>query len=170
MTQVAYNKFGQIEAVIDGKTWVVPADPGNSDYQRILASGVIITPYVPVATKADVDAERDRRLDLGVVYNGKAYQTRDVDIQNITGACLAATLYIVNGGDPNSARWANPNADFQWIATDNTLATMTAAQMIAFGQVAIANVSRLYLKARSIKDSITNGAVINDVQANYLWS
>lgn len=66
-----YNAYGSIVRASDGAS--IPPDPANRDYQAAMAAvaaGDTITAYTPPSPSiAAVDAERDRRLALGVSYD-----------------------------------------------------------------------------------------------------
>lgn len=105
------------------------------------------------ARRASVDAERDRRIAAGFTFNGAMYQARPIpDLQNISGAANAATIAVINGAQEGDFRWADPDDDFEWIASDNTLVKMDAPRTIAFGQAALRWVDVNFKAARELKD------------------
>lgn len=105
------------------------------------------------ARRASVDAERDRRIADGFEFNGAMYQARPIpDLQNISGAANAATIAVINGAQEGDFRWADPDDDFEWIASDNTLVKMDAPTTIAFGQAALRWVDVNFKAARELKD------------------
>jgi hypothetical protein len=101
----------------------------------------------------DVDAERDRRISAGFVFNGVTYQTRAQDRENIAGASTAAVAAIMAGAEPGNLRWHGEDTDFAWIAADNSTVAMDAQTTLAFGQAAMAHKSALIFAARAIKDA-----------------
>jgi hypothetical protein len=118
---------------------------------------------------AMVDAERDRRIDFGFQFEGKWFQADDFSAANINGASTAASIAISQGAQPDDLRWSNPNADFAWIAEDNTLLFMDAQTMIAFGLKAVAARSVIIFKARELKNQIVNGEE-PDIYADASWA
>lgn len=107
----------------------------------------------PPPSAADVDAERDRRISAGFVFAGKLYQSRPEDRENIAGASTAALAAMVNGAQPGDLRWHGGDSDFCWIAADNSLTTMDAQTMFAFGQAAMAHKQAHIFAARAVKDT-----------------
>lgn len=122
------------------------------------------------ALAASVDAERDRRIALGFPYQGKIFQSRPDDFTNLNGASTAAVAAVLNGSQPGDYRWANPDRDFAWIATDNSFVPLDAVGMIALGSAAMANRSRLIFVASAIKARIRAGEAFADVTADALWA
>lgn len=101
-----------------------------------------------------INAERDRRIDGGFVWNGISFQSRPSDRENIMGAAQLAMAYLGAGGDPLSLRWADPEADFVWIAADNKTVPMTAADVCALFQAGVEFKSALTFCARAMKDAV----------------
>lgn len=114
--------------------------------------GEFTPPPVPTPTADDVDAERDRRIAIGFVFNGKLFQTRPDDRENIAGASTAALAAIINGASEGDLRWHGGDSDFTWIAEDNSEVPMDAQTMFAFGQAAMAHKQTLIFKARALKN------------------
>ncbi len=101
---------------------------------------------------AAVNAERDRRIVAGLVFNGVLYQTRDQDRENIAGAGALAIAAIMNGAQAGDYRWHGGDADFTWIAADNSLHLMDAPTLLAFGTAVANHKAALIHAARIIKD------------------
>lgn len=108
---------------------------------------------LPPPSSDRVDAERDRRIASGFTFAGKLYQSRPEDRENISGAALAAFAAIVNGAQPNDLRWHGGDSDFAWIAADNSLTTMDAQTVFAFGQAAMAHKQAHIFAGRDLKDA-----------------
>ncbi|WP_460231444.1 DUF4376 domain-containing protein [Agrobacterium radiobacter] len=106
----------------------------------------------PVYTTGMVDAERDRRIAAGFVFNGTVYQTRPEDRENIAGAATAALAAIVSGAQPDDFRWHGGDRDFEWIAADNTTHPLDAQSTFAMGQAAMAHKQAHIFAARALKD------------------
>ena len=105
-----------------------------------------------VLTGTDVDAERDRRIDAGVEFQGVMFQSRATDRENIAGASQLGFMAIVSGAQPGDLRWSNPDQDFAWIASDNSLVPMHALAVVAFGKVAAERKQALIYSGRQLKD------------------
>lgn len=125
---------------------------GTGPLKEWLDAGNSIPSYTaPQPTSQDVDAERDRRLEL-VTFAGKVYDFDADSRQNISGAFALALAAIGNGAQVGDYRWADPDEDFTWIANDNTATLMDAPTTLAFGQVAASWNADHIRTARSIKD------------------
>lgn len=108
---------------------------------------------VPPLSSRDVDLERETRINDGFIYLGHEYQTDPSSRENIAGAAALSLASMI--ADPNGdlgLRWADPDEDFVWIATDNTAVPMTAAECQAFCQAAMQYKSNLIKAARALKD------------------
>lgn len=100
----------------------------------------------PATTK--IDAERDRRISSGFEFRGVHYQSRlptpshpgDWDV--FSGKALEAFIAVMGGAQPGDLRWSDPDADFAWIAADNSRVPMDAQTVIELGKVASAHRSR----------------------------
>src|SRR5690606_4319591 len=110
-------------------------------------------PPPPPLYPADVDAERDRRIAAGFIFQSKAYQSRPEDRENMAGASLAALAAMGNGAEPGDYRWHGGDSDFVWIAEDNSLTLMDAQTMFALGQTAMAHKQAHIFAARALKDA-----------------
>ena len=126
------------------------------------------TPAPPQATAEQVDAERERRIAEGFVFEGSLFQARAQDLRNINGAATAAGIAFMKGATPFDLRWADPNHDFVWIRADNELVPMDAQTVIAFGKTAMAWVSAMTLAGRTIKDRLIAGEDL-DITNPGLW-
>lgn len=143
---------------------LIPEDEANGDYrafQRWMAAGN--TPLPPDVPSIDLLAytmsRRDELIDGGVTFGGAVYQTRPTDRENIIGAALMASLALASGAQPGDYRWADPTADFEWIAMDNSKVQMDALTVIELGKAQAARKQELIFKARWIKDQIAAGAI-----------
>lgn len=100
-----------------------------------------------------VDDERDRRINAGFTFDGVEYQSGPEDRENIQGAYSSAlTAILVDDAQPGDLRWADPDTDFAWIAADNSMVTMDAHQVLAFGIAAKEHKQRHIFAARALKD------------------
>ena len=118
-----------------------------------VATGEIATIEGPeLPPNADnVNAERDRRLAADFEFQGKMYQRDPTSLQRITGAATLAGFAIAAGAQPGNLRWANPDQNFGWIASDNTITPMDAQTCFAFGQAAAAVETRLIFRAKVLR-------------------
>lgn len=133
----------------------IPAAPANTDYQHYLAwvaGGNAPEPApVPVPDAAAVNAERDRRLNGDFTFNGVLFQRDPTSLRRITGAATLAGFAIANGAQPGNLRWANPDRDFLWIASDNSLVPLDAQTCFAFGQAAANVETSLIFAAQQLR-------------------
>lgn len=155
-----------IEAVVNGVVSTIPANPDNSHYAALMASGMPIADYAPPQpTKMDVNRERDRRLET-YTFNGKVYQFDTGSRENITDVGTMALAAIINGSQPGDYRWADADVDFAFIALDNTPVLMDAQTAWNFSQSAAVWKKQHIYAAREIKDT-------SPIPANYaddsLW-
>jgi hypothetical protein len=145
-------KNGQIIETIVSDT---PPQPSAARLARLRAR-----------TQDAIDAERDRRIDAGVVFNGVRFQTRPADRENVAGATQLATLAVMAGAQAGNLRWHGGASDFAWIAEDNSIVTMDAPTVIAFGQAVAAHKSVHIFAARALKDS---DPIPADYTSNGYW-
>ena len=122
---------------------------------RQLADGTIVeapaeTP--PPITPAQVNAERDRRLQADFAFAGKMFQRDTVSLQRITRAATLAGFAMGAGAQAGDLRWANPDQDFVWIAGDNSIMPMDAQTAFAFGQAATAVETRIIFAAKALRE------------------
>lgn len=103
-------------------------------------------------TVLDIDTERDRRIDSGLQFQGVTFQSRATDRENIAGAAQLAFMAVVAGAQPGDLRWSNADADFAWIASDNSLVPMDAQTVVAFGKAAAERKQALIFAARQLKE------------------
>lgn len=161
---------------------VIPYAPGNADFAAVLdwlAAGNTIPNDADdpafqeqariaarLAFEDSVTRERDRRIAAGFVFDGKLYQSRATDRENIMGNAQLAFMAVTGGAEAGNLRWADATADFSWIAADNTLVPMDAPTMLAFAKASAAQKARLIFKAREIKDIAPQPT---DVTDDKLW-
>lgn len=118
---------------------------------------------------SDVDAERDRRIAAGFVFQGVTYQARPYDRENIAGAAQLAFMALAAGAQAGDLRWHGGADPFAWIAADNALVPMDAPTVIAFAKAAAGHQYAHIFAGRAIKDRIAQGEVIADVGDGALW-
>lgn len=143
--------------------WGVCLDP---DSERFGPDGEVLpySPPKPPPTAADVDAERDRRRAEGITFRGVRYQTRTQDREKLREVATMALTAIMQGAQPGDYRWANPDADFEWIAEDNSLVKMDAQTLCEFHRAVMLRDDALVKSARALKnrDSIPDDFAVND--------
>ena len=125
----------------DGSGWVFDAEL-HAEHLHIEAQ----------ALRQQIDVERDRRIDAGVEFQGVMFQSRATDRENIAGAAQLAFMAVVAGAQAGDLRWSNPDQDFAWIASDNSLVPMDAQTVVAFGKAAAERKQALIFSARQLKD------------------
>ncbi len=132
---------------------------GNPEPGKVRVHGenglpyLIDAPILPVVvTGAQVDAERDRRIDSGVMFGGMLYQSKTTDRENISGAAQLAFMAVIGGAQPGDLRWSTPDQDFAWICAENTLVPMDAQTVVELGRTAALRKSELIYAGRTLKD------------------
>lgn len=106
---------------------------------------------VPVIRPDAVDAERDRRIDAGVEFNGVLYQSKPGDRENIAGSSQFALRAKLGGAEPGYLRWADESADFVWIANDNSRVPMDVDTMLNFAKAALLRKQSLIFAGSDLK-------------------
>lgn len=139
------TKLGVIQRLADNAS--IPADDGNHDYRAYLAwcdAGNAPAEPDPAELLADAKAARlaalearyEASLAAGMAYGGKVLQIRESDQQNIAAMGQEARWVVAAGGD-----WPG---GFAWRMADNSfLALPAAADMVALGEAAKAEIYRL---------------------------
>lgn len=125
------------------------------DFARLSASTLLLSGEQTAAGIASaIDRMRDRRIDGGFTWRGMRFQSRQSDRENIIGAAHLASLFIANGGNPESLRWASPDSDFEWILADNGRTTMSAMDVIDLMQAGVTFKAAQTFYARALKDAV----------------
>ncbi|TDW20383.1 uncharacterized protein DUF4376 [Rhizobium azibense] len=140
-----------------------PEDPDPEVVELFDAAKDTALPYLPETsepTLTDVDAERDRRIVSGFVFNGVLFQSRDQDRENLMGACTAAVAAMMIGAQPGDLRWHGGAQDFTWIAADNSEIPLDAQGMFALGKAAMEHKEKHIRAGRLIKN-------MNPIPADY---
>lgn len=110
------------------------------------------TPAPVVITRADVNAERNRRMRGTFTFNGTAFNCDSDSLQRITGAGTLAGFAMGAGAQAGNLYWHGGTSPFAWIAADNSVVTMDAPTAFAFGQAAAANETLHIFAAKALKD------------------
>ena len=125
---------------------------GDETLARVPATGEL---------KAAIMGERNRRLRLPFTFQTKLYDRSADSVSRIAGAGTLALAAIMNGAQPGNLNWhGDPVNPFGWIAADNTVTTMDAQTMFAFGQTCAQVETKLVFAARALKD-------MNPIPADY---
>lgn len=126
--------FGTGDSLVDGE-WVRAEEP---------------EPEPPTADM--VNAERDRRIAAGFSFNGVQYDFDTRAKANISGAAQLAFMAIVAGAEPGDLFWNGGATPFMWIAADNSMVSMDAQTVVAFGRAAALHEQSHIFTARALKD------------------
>ncbi|MCM8736583.1 DUF4376 domain-containing protein [Azospirillum sp. A1-3] len=146
------------------QTWetVVPADPVLTDKGWYQTGWAVVGPKGDAledavaadlvrrrAAKVDaINAERDRRLALGVTYSGKVFATDALTRTDLGGMATTASLVLAGALD-----WPDSYAQ-GWIAADNTrLPLPTPQDGVALAATVAGAYSATVQYARDLKDA-----------------
>lgn len=141
---------------------VKTGDIGHPGLHRLAYScEAVVPPARPEPTaeqiaarlRMGIDAERDTRIAAGFTFNGVRFQLDSESQDKITAMGAAAKFAVIGGALSGNLRWADPDRDFSWIATDNSQVEMDAPAMIAFADAAMQWVYAHTLAARALKDA-----------------
>lgn len=82
----------------------------------------------PIITPEQVDAERDRRIAEGFIFDGVMYSTATQDQRNDIADMVAISLSAITlgGAQPGQMDWVQEGVPFAWAAADNTEIPMDA--------------------------------------------
>lgn len=126
-----------------------------------------IAPYVsPPITSAEVDDERNRRIEENFTFGGVAYDFDAASKARITGMGALAGFAIGAGAQAGDLTWHGQETPFVWIASDNSPVPMDAPTCFAFAQAAAAHEAAHIFAARALKDMTTIPA---DYTADGYW-
>jgi hypothetical protein len=135
----------------DGKVAV-----GAPFYTLVVGEAMVREVYetqgTPPPSTEDVDRERDHRIDGGLEFGGKVFQTRSQDRENIAGASLAAFMAMLKGAQPGDTAWQGEGTTFGWIAADNTVMPMGPDDLIGLGIAVMRHKQAHIFAARWIKN------------------
>lgn len=124
----------------------------------------------PLATTELIDAERHRRLAIGIPFGAGRIQVRDSDRSFIYLAMTAARLAIDAGSKPGDYRWQDPAQDFEWITADNTHVKMDAQSVVEVALSSLMYMTQLGLIASRLKSRIRSGENIDNVRRDIYWT
>lgn len=93
-------------------------------------------PYVPpstLPTAADVDIERDRRIDAGIIFNGVLFDSDNTSRNNANSYTLTLLTYLFGGSaTPGYYYWHGGGTPFSWTTASNSAYVMDAYTMRDF--------------------------------------
>ena len=165
-------KNGSANANLPTGAIAVSQDDWNSLMQNsaIIVDGAAqaCTPPAPIVTPDVIDAERDRRLYGGFLFNGVPYQSDEVSIANILGSAQLAFMAIVAGAQAGNYEWTGASTPFLYIAADNSKQQMDAQTVVNFAKAAAAFRSTIIYMGRAAKDALAAGQTV-DVTADATW-
>lgn len=119
-----------------------------------------------IITRADVNAERNRRMRGTFTFNGVAYNCDEASLQRITGAGTLAGFAIAAGAQTGDLFWHGGESPFAWIAADNSVVTMDAQTCFAFARKAAENETAHIFAAFTIKEY---DPIPQDYAADFRW-
>lgn len=157
MTKILISPSGNREI------WADDATPEGycTPEQWALAHPAPPPPPIPLdqaqeAKQAEINAEKDRRIDAGATYNGVLYDSDITAQTRITGAALQLSLMA------NTGQTAPP---VEWIAMDNSVHALTIIDLIGLGQAISTRLSACVLAANAHKAAIAKMTDADAVQA-----
>ena len=150
ITAIKSFKNGSIQAEFDGIVMTVPKDMANRHYREIIEQGMTIPDYVaPAPTGADINNERQRRIDFGCIVtltDGTAIpvQGRAQDQTNLLGLATAAQLRLAAGDTTTTTTFRDG---------DNVDHDLTPSEIIELWQSGANYISAVMEASWVLKDS-----------------
>lgn len=149
------NEDSTILAKVDGSHTVI-VEPGHADWAELSIrddiAPFVSEPVAPWPSRADVNAERNRRMRSTFIFNGTEFNCDADSMQRITGAATLAGFAMGAGAGAGNLLWHGGTAPFAWIAADNSIVTMDAPTTFAFGQAAARNETLHIFAGKALKD------------------
>ena len=122
---------------------------------HLLTGNYVTGDEPPVSvSREQVNAERDRRIEENLVFDGDPYQFDEMSKQRIAGAATLAGFAIGRGVPEGSLRWANPDNDFVFITSEDKFVPMDAHKCFAFGTAAAQHETAHIFAASSLKKTM----------------
>ena len=124
--------------------------------------------YVPTLSELQdaawsrIKSERDRREQAGAPYLGKVLDSDEKSVTRISIAVQAAQAAI-SAGTPFS---------LYWTMQDNSVVTMTAAEVVGMSVALAAHSNALHLAARAVREKIfaaTDATGVEAAEAAVVW-
>ena len=143
----------------------------NPGLRRVDLTTLKIVKYTPpgptieelkAAAWARIKAERDRREQAGAPYLGKVLDSDEKSVTRISIAVQAAQAAISAG----------TAFSLDWTMQDNTVITMTAAQVVGMSVALATHSNGLHLVARVVHEKIlaaTDAAGVEAAEAAVVW-
>ena len=126
-------------------SWVIEDIPAPDS-----APGMTVE-QVRASKMAEIDAARDTDINAGFVFNGTRFDCDDLSVQRITGATVLGII--------------NPAFTTPWITFDNSVVTLTAADLAGLGAAAAEHVATQLFKARALKDQALAATTVEQLAA-----
>ncbi len=146
----------------------IPADPANMDYQQYLAwlaAGNTPDPAqtideVRAAKVSAIKAMRDSLEQTGgFTYLGKILDSDSVSVERLNVAVEAAQATLAAG----------QTFSLDWTCQDNSVLTMTAAQIVGAPVALAQSKEALYARARDLEAQVDSAATVDAVNAIPNW-
>lgn len=131
---------------------VIVVEPGHPLWDGFAARQDIapyVAPPAPALSGADIDRERDRRVQAGLTvtvagYGDVALQGRDIDMRNLHGLATAAQLRIAGGAGATLTPFRDRN---------NEIHQLNQMQILDLWSQGAAFVSAVFQSAWALKDN-----------------
>lgn len=148
-----YDKFGTTIVCEDGGAVKrIAVDPENFDYATLVESGATIQPYVPVST--DVDEERDRRVDAGLIFENVMFKSDETARKRVSEFTPVATFAMQGDNPEGDLTWGGFHSeDFYWVEGDKPPVPMDACTFTRFATAMMRRTNDHTVAARKLKDT-----------------
>ncbi|QPX65642.1 hypothetical protein [Campylobacter phage CJLB-10] len=104
----------------------------------------------------EIQSNRDKALENGIVYNGHTFQTREKDKLNINGAVTNLMLDIQSG--------TNSVSEIIWIDINDEKVTFNPQEFLKFASMVTYNTQEITFKANVLKAKIEAAKTIEELE------
>ncbi|AEA86456.1 hypothetical protein NCTC12673_gp112 [Campylobacter phage NCTC12673] len=104
----------------------------------------------------EIQSNRDKALENGIVYNGHTFQTREKDKLNINGAVTNLMLDIQSG--------TNSVSEIIWIDINDEKVTFNPQEFLNFTSMVAYNTQEITFKANVLKAKIEAAKTIEELE------
>lgn len=104
----------------------------------------------------EIQSNRDKALENGIVYNGHTFQTREKDKLNINGAVTNLMLDIQSG--------TNSVSEIIWIDINDEKVTFNPQEFLKFTSMVAYNTQEITFKANVLKAKIEAAKTIEELE------
>ncbi|AGS81225.1 hypothetical protein (endogenous virus) [Campylobacter phage CP8] len=104
----------------------------------------------------EIQSNRDKALENGIVYNGHTFQTREKDKLNINGAVTNLMLDIQSG--------TNSVSEIIWIDINDEKVTFNPQEFLKFASMVTYNTQEITFKANILKAKIEAAKTIEELE------